>query len=446
MDYAETVRYLYSLGNEVLTAKLGLYNVSTLLEFLGSPHKRFQSLLIAGTNGKGSVAAFVSSVLRQAGFVTGLYSSPHLDRIEERIQINGTAISAADFSRITGDVKAAIDQLISPSPNRRGEAGLFQHPTYFEVVTAIAFQYLAEQKVKVAVLEVGLGGRLDATNVVDPVVAVITNVDLDHQRYLGESLAEIAIEKAGIIKPRTYAGDRPLPVVCCTPKPEVVDLLKKKSRAAGARLYPVMGYYWYKAEADAFGRYCLTLDCEFGKGVQINVPLPGEHQIFNALTAIRVSELLRSAGFGITRENLQAGIGQTDWPGRMEIAGEGPWVILDGAHNPAGAACVKAYVQKFFSQKKIIVVFAAMRDKAIAEMGRILFPLGKEIILTKLAVERAAEPIEIAEALPEFKALYRCAGSTESALQLARHAAAPDDVILVVGSLFLIGEARHCLS
>ena len=185
MDYVETVRYLYSLGNEVLTAKLGLYNISTLLKFLGSPHKRFQSILIAGTNGKGSVAAFVSSTLRQSGFVTGLYTSPHLDRIEERIQIDGTKISPTDFSRIAGEIKAVIDHLMCHSPNLRGQPGLHRHPTYFEVVTAIALQYFAEQKVKIAVLEAGLGGRLDATNVVDRVVAVITNVDLDHQRYLG---------------------------------------------------------------------------------------------------------------------------------------------------------------------------------------------------------------------------------------------------------------------
>ncbi len=445
MDYADAVRYLYSLGNEVLTAKLGLLNISTLLGFLGSPHQRFQSILIAGTNGKGSVAAFVSHVLHEAGFVTGLYSSPHLNRIEERIQICGSTISTADFSRITGEVKTAVDQLLSPEVNRYGTAGLDRHPTYFELVTAIAFQYFAEQKIKMAVLEVGLGGRLDATNVVDPIVAVITNVDMDHQRYLGESLEEIAFEKAGIVKPRTYLKDRPLPVVYCSSKNVVVDVLKKQSLAAGACLYPVMEYYQFKAEADALGRYCLTIDCEFGRGIRINVPLPGEHQILNVLTSIRVCELLRSMGFGISRGNLQLGIEQTCWPGRMEIVGGNPPVILDGAHNPAGAACVKAYGQQFLNHKKIVMIFAAMRDKAIADMGRILFPIAEEIVLTKLATERAAEPMEIAEALPEFKALYRYTETANSALQLAQSLAGPDDVILVVGSLFLIGEVRRYL-
>lgn len=445
MDYEDSVSYLYSLGNEVLTAKLGLINISTLLGFLGSPHKKFQSILIAGTNGKGSVAAYISQVLHCAGFVTGLYSSPHLNRIEERIQIGGTMISATDFSRITGGVKTAVDHLMNPEANLYGIAGLDRHPTYFELVTAIAFQYFAEQKVNMAVLEVGLGGRLDATNVVDPVVAVITNVDMDHQHYLGESLEEIAFEKAGIIKPRTYLEDQPLPVVCCSSKQVVVEMLKKQCLAAGAGLNPVLEYYRFTAEADALGRYCLAIDCEFGRGMQINVPLPGEHQILNVLTAIRVCELLHSMGFGINREDLQLGIEQTRWPGRMEIAGANPYVILDGAHNPAAATCVKAYVEKFLNHKKIVLVFAAMRDKAIAQMGSILFPLGDEIILTKLGIERSAEPMEIAGALPEFKALYRCTESSESALQLARRLAGPDDVILVVGSLFLIGEVKRYL-
>jgi dihydrofolate synthase/folylpolyglutamate synthase len=445
MDYKDSVSYLYSLGNEVLTAKLGLFNISTLLGFIGSPHKKFQSILIAGTNGKGSVAAYISQVLHQAGFVTGLYSSPHLNRIEERIQIGGTTISEADFSRITGHVKTALDQLMVPDANLNGKARLDRHPTYFELVTAIAFQYFAEQKVGMAVLEVGLGGRLDATNVVDPVVAVITNVDMDHQCYLGESLEEIASEKAGIIKPRTYLEDQPLPVVCSSSKQVVVDMLEKQCLAAGACLNPVLEYYQFTTEADALGRYCLTIDCEFGSGIRMNIPLAGDHQILNVLTAIRVCELLHSMGFGISRENLQLGIEQTRWPGRMEIAGVNPYVILDGAHNPAAAACVKAYVEKFLNHRKIVLIFAAMRDKAIAEIGSILFPLGEEIILTKLDMERAAEPMEIAGTLPEFKALYRYTESSESALLLAQRLAGPDDVILVVGSLFLIGEVKRYL-
>ena len=192
------------------------------------------------------------------------------------------------------------------------------------------------------------------------------------------------------------------------------------------RLFPVVESYQFQSEADALGRYKLTVNCEFGKGIEIDVPLPGEHQVLNALTAIKVSEVLRSAGFQITREHLQQGIGQTCWPGRMEIVGLSPMVLLDGAHNPAGACCVKEYVQKFLNGKQIILVFAAMRDKAFMEMGKILFPLGKDIVLTRILMERAADPLQIAEELPEFKARYHYTESPESALQLARRVARPE--------------------
>lgn len=445
MDSANAIRYLYSLGNEVLTAKLGLYNISTLLRSLGSPQENFQSILIAGTNGKGSVAAFLSTVLRQAGYTTGLYTSPHLHKIEERIQVNGNSISSADFSRITGVVKNEVEKLMNLNANRSEQPGLDRHPTYFEMVTSIALRYFAEQEIQLAILEVGMGGRLDATNVVDPVVAVITNVSLDHQRYLGKTLEEIACEKAGIIKPRTHIKNQPLPAVYCTSVPAVVDVLEKQSLAAGATLFPVVGSYQFMSRADALGRYKLTVNCELGKGIEIDVPLLGEHQVLNVLTVIRVIEILRSAGFRITKEQLQHGIGRTRWPGRMEIVGWSPMVLLDGAHNPAGASCVKEYAQKFLNGKEIVLVFAAMQDKDFKEMGKILFSLAKDIVLSRISMERAADPLQIAEVLPEFKHRYHYTESPESALQLARRVAGPKDVILVMGSLFLVGEVRHLL-
>jgi dihydrofolate synthase/folylpolyglutamate synthase len=210
MNYPEALDYLYSLGNEVLTSKLGLQNIEALLSYLGRPHKKFKSILIAGTNGKGSVAAFCDSILRTSGYRTGLYTSPHLIQIEERIRINGKMIRADEFARLTQEVRDAVGALMN-QPDEVGGVKLDRHPTYFEMVTAIAFNYFAEQQIEIAVLEVGLGGRLDATNVVDPEVAIITNVDLDHQQYLGTSIGEIAGEKAGIIKPRSYERDGATP-------------------------------------------------------------------------------------------------------------------------------------------------------------------------------------------------------------------------------------------
>jgi dihydrofolate synthase/folylpolyglutamate synthase len=223
-------------------------------------------------------------------------------------------------------------------------------------------------------------------------------------------------------------------------------LLEKQSLAAGARLFPVVKSYQFQSKANALGRHKLAVNCDFGMGIEIDVPLLGEHQVLNALTAIKVSEILRSAGFQITREHLQHGIGRTCWPGRMEIIGLAPMVLLDGAHNPAAATCVKEYIQKFLKGKQIILVFAAMRDKAFTEMGKILFPFGKDIVLTKILMERAADPLQIAKELPEFKARYHYAEGPESAIQLAGRVAGPEDVILVVGSLFLVGEVRLLLN
>ena len=259
MQYADALRYLYSLGNEVLTAKLGLHNISTLLESFGNPHRLYHSVLIAGTNGKGSVAALIESVLRRAGLNVGLYTSPHLVRIEERVRVRGNLISAEDFARLTEQLKDRVGELLNPQGSTQALGQLDRHPTYFEMVTAIGFCYFAEQNVDLAVLEVGLGGRLDATNVVNPRVAVITNVDYDHQKYLGNRLEEIAIEKAGIIKPRLDASTGPLSVVCTSDNPVVRNIVEEQCRATGARCIHALDEARFEAEPDALGRFRLKV-------------------------------------------------------------------------------------------------------------------------------------------------------------------------------------------
>src|SRR5262245_20104998 len=260
MQYADALRYLYSLGNEVLTAKLGLYNISTLLESLGNPQRKYDSVLVAGTNGKGSVAAFIESVLRSSGMRTGLYTSPHLVRIEERVRVEGNPISAEDFARWTQQVKGRVDELLGPGVSDPASTfRLDRHPTYFEMVTAIALNYFAEQRVEVAVLEVGLGGRLDATNVVDPRVAVITNVSYDHQKYLGYRLEQIAAEKAGIVKPRSIAKAGPLSVVCTSDDPVVRSIVEQQCRDTGARCIHALDEARIEAEPDSIGRFRLKV-------------------------------------------------------------------------------------------------------------------------------------------------------------------------------------------
>lgn len=445
MQYAEAVRYLYSLGNEVLTAKLGLQNISTLLSFLGQPHRKFRSILVAGTNGKGSVAAFIESILRTVGLNSGLYTSPHLLRIEERIRVSGTLISADEFGRLTGQVKEAVAALHSgqtpaPQPGR-----LERYPTYFEMVTAIALQHFAERAVDVAVLEVGLGGRLDATNVVDPLVAVITNVDYDHQAFLGNRLEEIAAEKAGIIKPRSREH-QPLPVVCASINPLVRSIVEARCWETGSRCSHALDNLSFHAEPDSLGRFRLKTSLLSGEQLDVRIPLPGEHQLWNALTAIRAAELLRSEGVAIELAAIKAGLEAARWPGRLEVIDGKPPLILDGAHNPAGAECLRRYCEQFLAGMRIVLIFGAMRDKAIVEIAGKLFPLAQTIVLTAAGSNRSADPEEIAGQLPVFRANCHVASSPEEALNTARRMAGPGSVILVAGSLFLVGDIQRVLN
>ncbi len=442
MQYPEAVQYLYSLGNEVLTAKLGLHNISTLLGFLGDPQKQYPSVLIAGTNGKGSVAAFIESALRAAGFKTGLYTSPHLICVEERIQVCGAMIGAGEFARLTRQAKEAVAALLQPQAEN---ASLDRHPTYFEMVTAIAFQYFAERHVDLAVLEVGLGGRLDATNVTDPLVAVITNVDYDHQKYLGSRLEEIAFEKAGIIKTRSKENRQPLPVVCASTDPQVRSIIEARCNETRARCSHVLDNLSFHTEPDSLGRFRLKMSLMSGEPLDICIPLPGEHQVWNALTAIRTIELLHGEGIVVQTTALKGGLEAVRWPGRLEFIDGTPPVILDGAHNPAGAECLRSYCEKFLSGKRIVLIFGAMRDKAIAAMAGSLFPLAQAIVLTAALSDRSAAPEEIAAQIP-MRVDCHVARSPQEALGMARQMAGQGSVILVAGSLFLVGDIRRLLS
>jgi dihydrofolate synthase/folylpolyglutamate synthase len=405
------------------------------------------------------VAAFCESVLRVSGYKTGLYTSPHLVQIEERIRVNGVMIPAEDFARLTEEVKNSIAILMDKGHSRWSHLRLDRHPTYFEIVTAVGLKYFAEQGIDMALVEVGLGGRFDATNVVDPVVAVITNIDYDHQKYLGDRLEQIAAEKAGIIKPHTYErmitptlssepgghSNCKLPVVFCNGTDSVVEVIQRQCDATGSRLIRVLEGINYKFTANPLGYFQLRLNSTFGRDTEISIPLPGEHQVLNTLTAIRTMEILRDSGFQISCQDIRDGVARTYWPGRLEILDRQPRVILDGAHNPAGAEIVRAYVQKFLQTDQIVMVYGTMRDKAIREIARKLFPLACQVILTRASWDRAADPEEIADLLPEYHRLFRFSRSVGEALTLAQELAPKEGTMLVVGSLFLIGEAKKSL-
>ena len=402
MNYPDSVQFLYALGNEIKSAKLGLERIRAVLEALGNPECAFRVVHVAGTNGKGSTCAMIDAGLRAAGVRTGLFTSPHLIEPTERIQIDGIPVSREAFERAFNVVHEAAEKL-----------ELDCHPTYFETVTAMAFWLFRKMRVNTAVVEVGLGGRLDSTNTVQPALTVITPIDFDHEAYLGHTIEAIAGEKAGILKPG-------VPAVFARQRPEAAAVLE--ARAAELRV-PV-------SRAEEFVIKDLEIDARGSRFSGIVCPLAGEHQVDNAVTAALA---LRSLGVSTD------GIAETRWPGRLEHVAPNPDIILDGAHNPAGARALARYIQRFYGGRKLWLIYGAMRDKAIEEVAGVLFPLADELVLTAPDSARALRP----EALAEFAGRGHTEPDIETALAHAREHSTPDDVILITGSLFLVGEARR---
>jgi dihydrofolate synthase/folylpolyglutamate synthase len=403
ISYPDSVRFLYALGNEIKTAKLGLDRIRAVLDALENPQRAFRVVHVAGTNGKGSTCAMIEAGLRAAGIRTGLFTSPHLIEPTERIQIDGAPVSTGQFQRAFNVVHETACRL-----------NLDCHPTYFETVPAMGFWLVRELGVETAVVEVGLGGRLDATNVVDPALAVITPIDFDHEAYLGHTLEAIAGEKAGILK-------RGAPAIFARQRPEAAAVLERRAGELGIAV----------KRAEEFVVRDLQIDARGSSFSGIRVPLAGEHQVENAILAALALESL---------EVPAAGIAETRWPGRLEHVSPNPDIILDGAHNPAGARALAQYLQRFYRDRKLWLIFGAMRDKAVEEIAGILFPLAGELIFTAPRYSRALRP----EALREIAGRGQPADSIEEALRLA--AAGPDDGIVITGSLFLIGEARAYLA
>jgi dihydrofolate synthase/folylpolyglutamate synthase len=414
LTYADSVQYLYSIGNEIKTAKLGLERIRAILEHLGHPERRFAIVHVAGTNGKGSTCAMIEASLRQAGHRTGLYISPHLVEPTERIQVDGQPVSQDRFLQAFTRVREAATQLLD-----RGV--IDSHPTYFETVTAMAFVEFADRAVDWAVVEVGLGGRLDATNVVEPKLCVITPVDFDHEHWLGNSLSLIAGEKAGILK----TG---VPAVVAPQHREAWERIREVASVVEAPLIPVDLGMVAGLEIDSYG-------CSFSVGgARVQCPLAGEHQVTNALTAALALKYL-----GISWE----GIALARWPGRLERVADSPDIILDGAHNPAGARALAAHIRRFYEDRKLWLVYATMRDKSVDETTGILSGLAAEVVLTQVDLPRALRPEVLVDMFDSPR--VRVAETVGAALSLVRGEAAADDLILITGSLFLVGEARRLL-
>jgi dihydrofolate synthase/folylpolyglutamate synthase len=493
--YQTAVSELYRLGHELHRTpsyKFDLQHMRVLCQALGSPQTRFASVLIAGTNGKGSTAATLASILRAAGYKTGLYTSPHLVRINERIRVlrpgkgnaafagssEGEPIADAHFAAVYGHVHKLAAALVA-------EGSLPWHPSFFETMTALAFEHFARQGVQIAVVEVGMGGRLDATNVLEPLISVITDIDLDHQKFLGNTIAEIAGEKAGIMR----AGR---PLITLPQHPEANAILGKAILESGAvpvnaaryvAVFPASNEAAVAAgtprvrQERAHNAFAMDI---MGEEVEIVPSLLGRHQLRNLALAISAAEELNKCGFAISARQVAEGVGLTCWPGRFQVIagppdGSRPEMVLDVAHNTAGAWALRAGLSENISlaspghpskpefrlagdhaagggwayARPLVMVFGAMRDKAIREMAGILFPLAESVLLcTPAGNPRAATTAELAEAAAGYGTpLVQAPAVAEAVRQASQHARqlSSSSLLVITGSIYVVGEAMQAL-
>jgi len=448
MTYSQAVHDLYALGHELhrtAVNKFDLAPMRVLAEALGHPEHKFPAVLIAGTNGKGSTAATLASILSAAGYRTGLYTSPHLVRINERIRVSERAIADDDFSRLFERVRATGEKL---APSGR----LPQLPSFFETLTAMAFLHFAELPVQIAVLEVGMGGRLDATNIVEPLVSVITDIGLDHEKYLGDTIAQIAGEKAGILRAGRTA-------ITLAQHPEANEVLGRRMMEVGARavsaarnMAPVSPGAAALVDLSA-GRTRFQLEV-LGEEIAVDSPLLGRHQLRNLALAITAAEELNALGFPLRAADVARGVRETRWAGRFQAlpAAGRPAIVFDVAHNPAGAWALRAALSDQFGERPRIFVFGAMRDKAIAEMAQILFPTAECVVPTTVENPRAAGAEEIAEAAERTGTRILPGGDVRTALAVAfaeagklGSATAGQAVVVISGSIYVVGEAMEYL-
>jgi len=423
MNRAQSQAYLGHLQR--FGIRLGLETIRAILAGLDDPQNRFPGVLVGGTNGKGSVCAMLAAILAAAGGRVGLYTSPHLVRVEERIQVDRRLIPARTLGRLLGRVRETSEALLAAGR-------IAAPPTYFEALTAAAFLHFAEQRVDIAVLEVGLGGRFDATNVVRPLVAAVTSIGHDHQAYLGRTLGRIAFEKAGIIKPG-------VPVVCgLRPGTTGYAVIRKR---AGALDAPFIGAFdlGRLGTPDPRGRFSFRMP---GRTYRFKPSLPGLYQGENAAVAILVAEELGRIWRPVKKAQVIAGIQRARWEGRLETASRRPLVILDGAHNEEGAAALATHVRRTL-KGRIILVFGVLRDKDIRAMTRLLFPLAATVIVTRVPNERAADPATVAALAPAFRGRLVLEPDPRRAVALARREAAGKTPVVITGSLFLVGEIKR---
>jgi dihydrofolate synthase/folylpolyglutamate synthase len=399
--------------------KLGLATISRLMRGLGNPQDRFSSIHIAGTNGKGSIAAFLSSVLAHGGYKVGLYTSPHLVRFNERIQINGCPISDKDVARVAEAVQRVYTQ---------GEP-----PTFFECATAMALYHFASEGMDWAILETGMGGRYDATNVVHPEVSVISNISMEHQEYLGNTLAKIAREKAGIIK-------RGAGVVTGARQKSALRVIEQVATEKEVPLYRLGKEIRIRKDKGAFTYLGISR-----RWPRVKIGLIGDHQVTNAALALGALELLLEKGLYLTDEAVYAGLAATRWPGRLEVFSREPFILLDGAHNPSAVKTLKKFLENSFPSRRLTMVVGILEDKAWKPMLRDLVAVADRMILTKPQYERAADPHELASFVRPFKQDLVVIPKLPDAISFALDETGNADAVCITGSLYTVGDAKAYL-
>lgn len=423
MNYSEAMDYIEDTAK--FGMNLGLKRIETLLSNIGSPEKKLRCIHIAGTNGKGSVVSMISSILVEDGFRVGTYISPHLQRFTERIRINNEEISCEDTARLVTSIKPVVDKMI--------EEG-YDHPTEFEIITAVMFKYFEEKKVDFAVIEVGLGGRLDSTNVIDPLMSVITTISYDHMAVLGDTIGKIAYEKAGIIKENgivvTYPQDK-----------EAMDVIKRVCREKNAALidagYGDVQLKSYNLDGQVFD---MKIDGETYE--DLSTGLLGEYQLINALTAITAIRALSKRGIDIPRESIYAGLKNVKWPGRIEVISKDPIVVIDGAHNVQGIQSLTESVNKYFHYKSIILVAGVLKDKQVDKMCKIIMPLCSAIIATEPKSSRAMPADELCRIARKYCSDTTSCPDIEDAYYAGLKKVGRGDLLLFCGSLYMIGAVR----
>ena len=404
MTYAEAVQFLYDL--RLFGAKFGLENTLKLAALAGNPQNQLRFIHVAGTNGKGSTCAMLESIYRAAGLRMGLFTSPHLVSFRERIQVNRQLVSENEVVRLVEELQPLFKQF---------PAG--HHPTFFEVVTVMALKFFAGQKCDLVIWETGLGGRLDATNIVTPLVSIITNIAFDHEQWLGDTLAKIAAEKAGIIKPG-------VPVITATDEPEALAVIEKTAREKNAPLITING-------RDSAAR------CPY-------LPLPGEHQKLNAALALATVEALQNK-IPVNGENIRDGLQSVDWPGRLQWVGlpNGRRILLDGAHNVAGAKVLREALEKISPATKRTLILGVLQDKDWPQICRTLAPLAERILTVPVSSERSADPNQLAAACRTANPSAEI--SVRDSLRMALEKIPANDPVVITGSLYLVGEALELL-